>query len=93
MKRPDYLDLRDLSTWLSVPEHPSDDIVRDAIRCIWHPFKEFPFESPVDRGGCFAALLTITVRPLLPTAPVNSIAHCRERENFTREGTIAVGRL
>ena len=64
-----YLDLRDLSTWLSVPEHPSDDMVRDAVRRIWHPFKEFPFESPVDRGGCFAALLTITVRPLLPTAP------------------------
>src|SRR5208283_2773224 len=50
-------------------EHPSDGMVCDAVQHIWHPFKEFPFESPVDRGGCFAALLTITVRPLLPTAP------------------------
>lgn len=64
-----YLDLGDFSSWPGIPENPSNNAVRDAVECLWHPFKEFPFESPVDRAGFFSALLTVIVRSLLPTAP------------------------
>lgn len=64
-----YLDLGDFSGWKGVPEHPSDNVVRDAVDTLWYQVKDFPFKSPGDRGGCLAALLTATVRPALPTAP------------------------
>ena len=64
-----YLDMDDFSAWPGIPETPSDNMVHDAVKSLWHPFQEFPFECPIDRAGYFAALLTATVRSLLPTAP------------------------
>jgi hypothetical protein len=64
-----YLDLGDFSSWKSIPDDPSETMVREALQTLWHPFKDFPFESNCDRSCALAACLTIPVRPLLPTAP------------------------
>lgn len=64
-----YLDLGDFSDWKGIPEHPSENMVREAITALWYPVKDFPYKSSVDRGGCLATLLAAAVRPVLPTAP------------------------
>lgn len=52
-----------------IAETPSRKQVKRALKTLWHPFKEFPFNGSVDRGVMLAALLTAAVRPVLPTAP------------------------
>ena len=64
-----FLDLKEPELWPGLPSKLTTDCVADACRLLWHPFSEFPFETSIDRGGFFAALLTCVVRPLLTTAP------------------------
>lgn len=64
-----FLDFADASRWPRIPEAPTDDDVLEAVRTLWHPFREFPFETQADRSGYFAALLTAAVRQILPKAP------------------------
>ena len=53
----------------AIPLHPSVEQLRAAIDALWFPFKDFPFVGPIDRGVMLAALLTATLRAVLPTAP------------------------
>lgn len=64
-----YLDFGDFSNWPGIPEAPTADQARDAVQTLWHPFRDFPFETAADRAGYLAALLTAAVRQTLPTAP------------------------
>lgn len=57
------------STPLTVPEEPSAEQVRDALKVVMHPFASFPFESELDKGIVLASILTAVVRPVLDTAP------------------------
>ena len=54
---------------LVVPSAPGPAELHEAMAELWHPFKDFPFVGPVDRGVMLAALLTAVMRPVLPTAP------------------------
>ena len=53
----------------SVPMHPTLSMVYEAINIVWYAFKDFPFESDLDRSNFFAALLTAVNRRIFPTAP------------------------
>jgi hypothetical protein len=55
--------------WLGIPEHPTENDVKNAIQALWHPFEKFPFVSNVDVGGCLAALLTAVSQGLIPQKP------------------------
>ena len=61
--------LDDVSAWPGIPEEPDALDVEKAVKTLWRPFADFPFDGPVSRGVILAALLTACVRPLLPTAP------------------------
>lgn len=61
--------LPDMADWPGVPVRPSDREIETAVRTLWHPFENFPFCGETDRGVMLAAILTASVRPLLPTAP------------------------
>lgn len=63
-----FLDFSD-QTWPGIPEKPDDKQVEEAVIRLWHPFRQFPYISPIDCGGIVAATLTAVVRPVLPTAP------------------------
>lgn len=63
------LDLPHTAQWQGVPENPTPEQCKVAAETLWHPFRDFPFVTPVDRGGWLACLLTADCRPLLPTAP------------------------
>jgi hypothetical protein len=52
-----------------VPITPTMEMVMESLRCIWKPFKDFPFTTSVSRGVYLAALLTTVCRKSLPTAP------------------------
>jgi hypothetical protein len=52
-----------------IPDRPSIDQARAALRMLWKPFHLFPFSGAVDRAVHLAALLTAPVRPVLPTSP------------------------
>ena len=54
---------------MPVPEHPTKEQAKIALRTLWHPFEKFPFAGPLDRAAHLAALLTAVVRPSLKTAP------------------------
>jgi hypothetical protein len=64
-----YLDFAQAEQWTPVPDKPTTEQVRSAVRELWRPFKDFPFTGPVDRGVFMSALLTAIQRPMLPTAP------------------------
>jgi hypothetical protein len=49
--------------------NPSTSQVRQALRCLWRPFRLFPFEDGVSKGVHLAALLTTFVSPILPLRP------------------------
>jgi hypothetical protein len=61
--------LNDFENWPTIPENPTEKDVKDAISALWKPFERFPFVGPTDRGVMLSAVLTATIRPLLPTAP------------------------
>lgn len=57
-----------LENWAGMPKQPSLVEVKSAFDTLWKPFEEFPL-STLDKSGVLAALLTVPLRPLLPTAP------------------------
>lgn len=52
-----------------VPERPSGEDALAALAKLWHHFRLFPFEGPVDRGVILAALMTAVLRGGMPKAP------------------------
>ena len=50
-------------------ERPTRADMASALETLWAPFREFPFVDGAARGGMLAALLTASIRPVLPTAP------------------------
>jgi hypothetical protein len=52
-----------------VPDAPTDEEIREAAKLLWHPVKDFAYDGAVARGVKFAALLTVPVRAMIPTAP------------------------
>ena len=52
----------------TAPINPAE-IYRHAFKTLWHAFKDFPFVEPHDAGVMVSAILTVAVRPTLPTAP------------------------
>ena len=52
-----------------VPVNPTLDEAKNALDLLLHPFASFPFVDATARGALLAAILTATVRPVLPTAP------------------------
>jgi hypothetical protein len=57
------------TTWETVNQEPTADDVREAVRTLWEPFREFPFEESMHVGGYLSALLTSIVRPIIGNAP------------------------
>jgi hypothetical protein len=53
------------------PVRPAPTVVMatEALQYLWAPFREFPFEGDVDRGGVLALLLTAALRPGIVIAP------------------------
>lgn len=64
-----YLDFPDSDKWPGIHQDPTDAQVKASVEEFWRPFREFPFVGPNSRGVHLAAMLTSTVRLLLPTAP------------------------
>lgn len=64
-----YLDFPESAKWKGIPDSPTDEDVKRAVKRLWHPFKEFPFIEDADRGSYLAGLLTAVTRPTYPTAP------------------------
>jgi hypothetical protein len=61
-----------LSNTIDVPRvnpAPKRDEVVQALRALWQPLSQFPFDGPVSRSVALAALLTSCVRRGLSTAP------------------------
>jgi hypothetical protein len=54
---------------VSIPDDIKRSDVKDALTRILVPFDKFPFNSKVDRAVFLAAILTATIRRVLPTAP------------------------
>ncbi|MBF0192733.1 MAG: hypothetical protein HQL99_16595 [Magnetococcales bacterium] len=52
-----------------IPTQPSRQQIIAALRCIWRPFRKFPFADPVAKGVHLAAILTVVVSEVLPTRP------------------------
>ena len=64
-----YLDFPEAAKWRGIPDSPTDEDVKMAVKRLWHPFEEFPFIEDADRGSYLAGLLTAVTRPTYPTAP------------------------
>jgi len=62
----------DMRTWPGVPEKPNADQVKTALDILWRPFSQFPFDNAVSRGVMLSSLLSLMIRPLLPTAPAHA---------------------
>jgi hypothetical protein len=54
----------------TVPNQPSRDQAVDALNELMELLREFEFNSPTDHSAALAGMLTATVRPSLPTAPM-----------------------
>ena len=54
----------------SVPEHPTEAQARDALRKLQALVEEFPFKNEYDRSAAICGMLTATIRPSLPLAPM-----------------------
>lgn len=52
-----------------VIDRPSVAQAQEALAVLMEPFASFPFVDAAARGALLAALLTVVVRPVLPTAP------------------------
>lgn len=53
----------------SIPVAPDRAAAGSALETLWGPFRDFPCIDAAARGGLLAALLTVALRPVLPTAP------------------------
>jgi len=52
-----------------IPDIVGLEAVRKAVGVLMHPFKDFPFCTPLDKAIYLAALMTAVQRPVLTTAP------------------------
>ena len=52
-----------------VPEYPTEMQAIKALNLLMEPFSQFPFVDELARSVHLAALLTVVVRPCLPTSP------------------------
>ncbi len=53
----------------NIPQAPTIEQARIALETLLYPFEAFPFIVPLAKGAMLSALLTATVRAVLPTAP------------------------
>ena len=53
----------------AIPDLPTRADMARALETLWSPFREFPFVDAEARGGMLAALLTASIRAVLPTSP------------------------
>ncbi len=53
----------------TIPHHPTEAELRAALECLWYPFREFPFVTPIDCGVYLAALLSAISRLTIGTCP------------------------
>lgn len=63
-----FLDSRE--DWPAIPEKPSWEDARAAVRRLLRPFSEFPFVKPADQGVFLAGIWTALQRRLLESAPL-----------------------
>jgi len=54
---------------LAVPVEPTDKEVKDAVKTLLYPFREFPMGGSDDRAALLSALLTAVCRPVLDITP------------------------
>ncbi len=62
-----YLETND--QLVPVPLHPTAEDASRALRHLTEPFKDFPFCDELARSVHLAALLTVVIRPSIPTSP------------------------
>lgn len=56
----------------SIPDAPTIDQAKDALKALLRPFKDFPLIDGGAKSALVSALLTAIVRPVLPTAPAHA---------------------
>lgn len=54
----------------SVPEHPTEAQAHEALDKLYDLIDEFPFKNEYDRSAAICAILTASIRPSLPLAPM-----------------------
>lgn len=54
----------------SINESPSKADMENALEDVLYPFKDFPFETELDKSTFLAALITSVIRKVLPTSPM-----------------------
>lgn len=54
----------------SIPEHPTREQAEEALNMLKDILKEFAFATEIDRAAALSAILTATLRPSLPLAPM-----------------------
>jgi hypothetical protein len=59
---------REHEPWPEVTALAAEELEK-SFNALWHPFKDFPFDSPESKSAMVAALLTAVCRPTLPTSP------------------------
>lgn len=65
------VDIKD-GSFPPVPEYPSQDDARAALRRLVHPLRKFPFVSEAAKSVALSALLTALIRASLRTAPLHA---------------------
>lgn len=64
-----YLHFQCQEDWLPVPDTPTEAQVKAAVQAPFRPFRDFPFETGVDRGVCLAAALTAVAQANIALKP------------------------
>lgn len=54
---------------VEIPSEPTLTDAKEALAALWHPFRLFPFCSPLDKAVHLAALLSAVVRPAVAACP------------------------
>lgn len=68
-----YLDLDPALHLPVIPDEPTKDDAKNALKILRALLKEFPFAGPVDRAVALSGILTVLVRAALPVAPLHAI--------------------
>lgn len=53
----------------AIPEKPTKQQAKAALKLLWSPFQDFPFDTPLSRAVHLAALITAVIRPAIDRAP------------------------
>lgn len=64
-----YIDY-DIESFPEIVKDPSQEQLVAALDALWAPFRMFPYVDDNARGSMLAAIITSTIRPALPTAPM-----------------------